>query len=155
VEAERAARLGGVVSPYTSYLAQEPAAEPSIIGYEEMTGCSGTCGGSRCGGCRGGTRCGIAIGSGTPVDWEDQLRALLAPGIAKCGAALTPTLSIETTGDEIVGVAVTGVSDASARRCVEEAVWSVQLTGWQPGHRTWDFELAQAPDGAAPISTEP
>jgi subtilisin-like proprotein convertase family protein len=118
------ARLGGAVSPVTSYVAAEPGTRPSPIGLPELGG-YGTIGHGAGGGMGYGTGAGM-------LGPRPDLRALIDP--AACEARVRPapgwrvTLDVETTRDEIVDV-IPGTPDASdaMSACLVEATWAVRL----------------------------
>lgn len=114
---------GRAVSPVTSYLAIEPGVRPSTEGLDE-----------------GGRGMGIGLGSigttstcyggGSAFDALAELRKLVDPILAKCGAP-TASVEVETTWREIVDVTVKlegdGAAVATARDCVDRAVWALEL----------------------------
>jgi hypothetical protein len=148
-EASQVGIAAGVVTPETSYLAAEPDAEPSTIGFEEVgggIGISSSCGGTRCGGV------GCHVGRAAAIDGEAPrvwLADATAEGFAACaagGAPLSGTLAVEATGDEVVAVTVTGPGGAVAR-CAEEVVWNLRLPeDLFYGHKRYELVLgAEAP----------
>ncbi len=117
---------GRAVSPVTSYLATEPGVRPSTEGLlEAEIGESFGAGGMGMAG-RGGGGGGAAM----PLP---RLSELLADALARCVQVHTPprgwglTLAVETTGPEIVDVAVTRSTHAPLRECVVAAAWALAL----------------------------
>jgi hypothetical protein len=130
------ARLGGAVSPVTSYLAIEPGVRPSTDGLEEV-GAGGVGFGS--GG--GGVGSGIGLGhvGRLRVDRDAWLRDALAQARKACGAPAL-RVTVETTLDEIVDVRASS-SDAAAR-CVVEAAWAFTLpAAFDEEHATFAVDL--------------
>ncbi|MFO0751078.1 MAG: hypothetical protein U1F43_36200 [Myxococcota bacterium] len=123
-EMRRLATLGGAVSPLTSYLAVEPGVRPSVAGFDIS--------GEGCGiGGAGDAMLGSAFAE-RGGDNRAVLSAALADGAAACARASgyhgAATVSVETTLDEIVAVAVAASPvDAEVARCVAEATWAVLL----------------------------
>jgi hypothetical protein len=150
----------GVVTSETSYLAVEPDAEPSTLGYEEMTGCSGGCIG--CGHSSSCTHCGFGTATGVGgLGWQAVLRDLLRDGFAACArqghaGELKGNLSMETTGDEIVGVRFSGAADDKLARCAEEVVWNARLPSavFRAGHRTYDLPIDVGATGEVPTGDD-
>jgi hypothetical protein len=92
------------------------------LGFGGGRGWGTLCGGS----CAGGL---IGHGSGTgSLRVEPHLDRALAAVIARCTDRAHPRLRavVETTGEEIVDVAVT-TGDAALRSCVEDALWNAWL----------------------------
>lgn len=134
------AALGGVASRATSFLAEDPSWRPGGLPADELgitRGYSSSCGPSSHLSAVGhfGT---IGHGSGTGtgrVEPEPELAPLLAARVAACAAAVpapwTTTVDVETTGVEVVDVAVTSTGAAASRArfdaCVTEAAWDLQL----------------------------
>jgi hypothetical protein len=161
-EAEQLGLAAGVVTPYTSFLAEHAEAEPSTVGFDEGQGgwSSSSCGGSHCGGvigCSGIPTVRVGTAKVDP-DWSARLAAWMAPGVAACARAhgvarLGAHVTVEATDDEIVGVTlrIDGPADAAARSCVEDAVWAVRLDADFRGHRDYvtdvnvDAESASQP----------
>ena len=117
------AKLGGAVSPVTSYLAIEPGVRPSTEGLEEGVGNLGFGAGG------GGLGAGIGLGSiGTigRADAEAWFRAALADDWSRCGGkGRSITLTFETTSDEIVEVRAS-LADPLGK-CMTEAAWALDL----------------------------
>lgn len=117
---------GRAVSPVTSYLATEPGVRPSVDGLGDEVGGAFGVGGLGLVGRGGG---GGGVGSSAPP----RLAALLAEPVAGCVRAHAPPpgwaldLTVETTGLEIVDVAVTRATYAPLRACVVAAVWALEL----------------------------
>lgn len=146
-EAVQLGLAAGAVGPETSFLAEPADAEPSTVGFEELTGMSGS-GSSSCSiGCSSRCRFPAPRVAGPPPDWSAKLAAWVTPAAEVCAHAHGVSLSgvgfaIEATGDEIVAVRVTGVSDPALRRCVEDAVWAVRLDGDFVGQRDYEAEMS-------------
>ncbi|HOX46504.1 MAG TPA: VWA domain-containing protein [Myxococcota bacterium] len=125
----RLATAAGAVSPQTSYLSIEPGARPSLEGLErgERSGVSGM-------GARGsaGVSVGAASASKKP-DLTGELTRLARQATRDCfqGEAAEDrlTVSLEVTLDELVDVFLPEPDQAGAplRRCVEEALWALDL----------------------------
>jgi len=134
------ARFAHIVSPVTSFLAIEPGTRPSTEGIVRRSLMSGGYG--MMGGRYGiSSRCG-----GFGVMRRDDLRPTLTSTLRSCFADGPPVqpkarLHVETTGDEIVGVRLTGESDVSLGACVTEAVWRTTLPASMKGS-VQDFNLA-------------
>lgn len=108
------AEVGGVVSPYTSYLAELGGAEPTEAPMQ--LGCLGGFGSgfsSRCG-CGIGGR-GVGIATGGHVRW---LEAEVEQARADCAA--TGPVEVETTRHEIVDV-------HTEDECLRESLWEIRL----------------------------
>jgi hypothetical protein len=116
------ARLGGAVTPVTSYLASEPGVRPSYDGLLEGEGVGLGEGG-------GGEGYGVGhgrVGTAGGFDAEAWLENALAKEWDRCGGkSQSLTLTIETTSDEIVD-ARASASDPVAK-CIVEATWSLDL----------------------------
>ena len=122
----KVAFMGRAVSPVTSYVAYEPGTRPSVIGL----GRYGTIGHGS------GSGSGYGSGSGRMRRLPDlgsliDTRACVAQH--KPAAGWKVQLTVETTRDEIVDVAVTGGAGALAT-CLLEATWNVRLD------KRWDLE---------------
>jgi len=124
-EVKTLAEIGHVVSPATSLVAAEPGTRPSSSG-----GSSGGIGHSGLGiglgslTCR--TRCGMAIN----FNHVAFLKTALAPAVRNCGASRGATVELETTLREVVDVVRVDLAahdDEPIRRCIEEAVWDLDL----------------------------
>lgn len=144
-EMMRVATAGRAVSPVTSYLAIEPGVRPSTAGIDRGRGFGAI--GMGAGGYGYGV--GAGAGSGRP-DLLDSLAALLAPGAAACakkhafaGGAGPIVIRLDTTGDEVVDVAVAGAPTAAAQACLEEVAWAIRLdpTTFQAVDGRWDVTL--------------
>src|SRR5690606_30489272 len=75
---------------------------------------------------------------------DQVLSELLAPRVAACAKGYqldrySIDIHLETTGVEIVDVAVTGSDNASFTRCVAEGAW--QLALWQMFAAERDFRV--------------
>ncbi|MBS1148792.1 MAG: putative signal peptide protein, partial [Myxococcaceae bacterium] len=140
-EVRTAALTARAVSRVTSYLAAQPTAAASTLGRElgvlyggHLFGTSGCgCGGSF------SSRCGIRVVS-PPPDYEGLLRALLAPGVAACGA-LSGSITLEATGDEIVAVE-TAAATPELAACLAEVAWAARLTPTFSTHRRYEVAIA-------------
>lgn len=118
------AKLGGAVSPVTSYLAIEPGVRPSTEGLEEEEGGLGLLGIGEGG---GGVGDGIGIGNVGTIGFDKKgwLQRSLAHAWEACGGAGALAVTIETTHDEIVDVRASASDKAS--RCLVEAAWVLEL----------------------------
>ena len=126
---EHFARTGSWLSPTHAFLALTPGAGPSSA----RTRTAGGVHGGVSGGVVGGS---ISCGLGPSRPREDRpareaaLRLLLPPLWAPCaGGDRAPRLQVrlETTGDELVDVAVTGADSEAQATCVREATWALRL----------------------------
>jgi hypothetical protein len=137
---------GRAVSPVTSYLAIEPGVRPSIEGLLELEAGSGF-------GVGGLGLMGTGRGGGGASIPLPQLSELLDASVAACaklhaaGSGWAVSLKVETTGPEIVDVAVTRGSHAPLRECVVAAAWALELpsAAW-PERESHDLHFV----GAAP-----
>lgn len=121
------AKLGGAVSPVTSYLAIEPGVRPSTEGLiPEETFMSGGLGLSGVG--EGGGGRGSGIGLGLP-DREGFLTKTLQEKWKGCKGQGPVTLKIQSTLVEIADVQVSGSGkkNAAALSCLEEESWGIEL----------------------------
>jgi hypothetical protein len=130
------AELGGVVSPYTSYLAESggapPREPPDTIGGFGGIGYGGSW---RCGCCGGISSVGVVESFGS--DWlADAMRA----AAMSCGVVEAEVV-VETSEDEIVDVRVGGDPNAE---CLTEAGWELRLPegfGMTRAIRTFAFTV--------------
>ncbi|MCC6215692.1 MAG: VWA domain-containing protein [Polyangiaceae bacterium] len=118
--------LGRAVSPVTSYLAIEPGVRPSTEGLEWGSGTGIGLGGIGSGG--GGH--GIHFGKAS-FDRAAWLREALEPAWRACSSrGGRAEVVVETTYAEVVDARDAlpeGRRDASQERCLEEAVWALEL----------------------------
>ena len=122
---------GGVVSPYTSYLAEMGGA-PAVPQLETF-GCIGGIGmsgiSSGCGCCGGIGMGGVSLNQ--PLEW---LRAAAREAADACGVEVA-SVSVEVTGDEIVDL------DAEDE-CVRERLWTVRLPDWFSVYNQRRFDIS-------------
>jgi hypothetical protein len=117
-EGRAIANAGGVVSPYTSYLAErggvDPMDPPPAFGELHSIGAFGF--GTSCGCCG---HCRLKIRDAFSDDW---LRGSIDE-LARACSAVDAYVWIETTEDEIADVSVEG----NGAECLVEAIWSLRL----------------------------
>ena len=127
-ELMRAARTGRAVSPVTSYLAIEPGTRPSTAGIDRSG--EGTIGDGRygVGSGHGGMSGHFAGPSADPAAiLRAQLEALASACLARHEVgAFQGTVTVETTGTEIVDVRVPDVASPLGA-CVVEATWRIDV----------------------------
>jgi hypothetical protein len=122
------ALYGRAVSPVSSYLAIEPGVRPSTEGLEHGAGFGRLSGSHR-------TRApSVRMGASSATEAFDKqgfLRDALAAAWRRCGGGVrVATLSIETTGREIVDARLEQLSspaEASATSCMLDAAWALDL----------------------------
>lgn len=124
-EQMKAARVGGVVSPVTSYLAIEPGVRPSTEGLPEASGGFGCLGDGTGGGAFGSGRSGRG-------HFEDPnpgfLQVAAEAAASACGAShprAALRIDVEVTSDEIVALRADAQSAFGA--CVVEQLWAAHL----------------------------
>ncbi len=127
------ATYGGAVSPVTSYLAIEPGVRPSTEGLED-TGMGIGSGSGRLGGSHRTKPPALFF------DTKDALIKLFKPLADACGGGIT-SVTVEATWREIVEVTVVvggeAASSATRSKCMQEAVWGVDLpVGFDRVHQT-------------------
>ena len=135
------AMRGHAVSPVTSYLAIEPGVRPSTEGLlaSEIGGGMGF-------GSAGGFATGVTMqgaGSAPQPDRQGWLEAELGAGWRRCaGAGAQAELELETRSTELLGFELrSSPADASARACMEQVVWSVDLPSYFSDYATWTLSL--------------
>jgi hypothetical protein len=125
-EMMRLAVHGRVVSPVTSYLAIEPGVRPSTEGLDWAEGGAGV------GFAMGTGRSGVVRYGASPNTFDPQgwLAAQLRAAVRRCGVPKAEaSVELETTRAEIADVVSVTMepSDAVARDCLREEVWSFEL----------------------------
>lgn len=110
---------GRAVSPVTSYVAYEPGTRPSVIGLRNTIG-HGSGGGSAYGGMGG-----MGVMRRVP-NLASLIDTTACVAQHKPAAGWKVQLTVETTRDEIVDVAVTGGAGPLAT-CLLETTWQVRL----------------------------
>lgn len=116
----KVAFMGRAVSPVTSYVAYEPGTRPSVIGLNRLGTGSGTGSGYGTGGGRGG------MSMRRTPDLKSMIDTKACVAQHKPAAGWKVQLTVETTRDEIVDVAVTGGAGPLAT-CLLETTWQVRL----------------------------
>lgn len=143
-ELKQVALSAGAVSPVTSYLSTELDAAPSTVGLAlegHGVGMSSLC----CCGCSGWGSTSCSFPGPNTGDHLARLRELMAPGVTACkstGDLSRAVISVETTGDEVVAVEVSGLSTAE-RECLTEAAWALRLPASFVGHHRWNLGLVE------------
>lgn len=142
------AKIGGVISPQTSFLSLIPGPRPGDVedGMGMLSGacsCSGTFSTSSVG--HIGTA-GTREGKFDPLDRRAIAEQLLWPRVSACALSHRPgpadlQISLEVTGHEIVDVSspTTGKL-ATFAACVIDAAWSLELDArFNRGHQTYQL----------------
>ncbi|NVB81728.1 MAG: VWA domain-containing protein [Kofleriaceae bacterium] len=109
-------------------------------GYADTEGFGTISGGSFSSGCCSDSIGDVGIGVGTPRPPLD-LRAQLAPVVAKCGAGGDHfAITLETTSEEITDVAFEGSVARATEKCLVEGTWDLSLkipnAPWRASTRT-------------------
>lgn len=148
---QRLAMAGGVVSPQTSFLAEEPDAEPSnrgIVRPRSLIGVSNTglIGKGGCGGTGSGYTRGAGVAFSGRLDRGAWLTRQAAAAADSCNVGEKLRVRIESTYDELVsfefhrsdGRALPGDQTV----CVEAGLWAIQLpdTDFHDERGAWTVE---------------
>jgi von Willebrand factor type A domain len=148
------ARMGGAVSPVTSYLAIEPGVRPSTEGLNDRESGSSRTRPPR-------VRMGATyLGNSVPyVDREAFLRGAIQTAMRNCGLRKrTVSVVIETTRAEVVDVGdltLSGSADAIGVHCMREAIWGFDLPlAFRDPWNSWSVQVdpPQAPSPPSPPS---
>ncbi len=137
-EQRGAAVLVGAVSPQTSYLASDDDRRPLVADPDAYAGLGlvghgvSCCGGRASVSCCGGLHGRRARVRERPA-FESMLAAWLRGPALLCARAhglddIAVGVTVETTGDEVVDVAVDGAPDDTVAACVADAAWELRLT---------------------------
>lgn len=126
---ELLAKTGDWLSPDRSFLAVPPGAGPSSSRTRSL---SGWAGGSIHSVIGDTISCPAGMPSGRADDpkFGEELTKLLRPALAAClkgGTNPAIQVRVETTGDELVDVDVTGAASEAQAACVREATWALRL----------------------------
>ncbi len=124
------AKTGDWLSPARSFLAVPPGAGPSSARTRALP--EGVEGGV-VGGVSGGTILCPVAGPRQREDapkYGEELTRLLQPALSACspeGGGASLQVRVETTGNEVVDVAVEGETSENQATCVREAAWALRL----------------------------